>query len=536
MKLYEYVLSVKDQFSDKFRALQAAAGQSNSKVDDLNKKMNQTSSIASGLGRALAGAFAVGSVIALGKDIIETTAKFQKYDAVLTNTLGSADKARQAQQMITDFAAKTPFQVDELIGSYVKLANQGFTPTQKELTKLGDLASSQGKSFNQLTEAVLDATTFQFERLKEFGIKASQHGDKIKFTFKGVTTEIGKNSDEVRKYLLSLGDMKGVAGGMEAISKTIGGQISNLADSFDALKVKIGGMFSDGISSGIGFLSNILGGVNKFLDFISTKGSELSNVFAPLASYFRPILDAFDGISQKINAIFSGGNMLESVFNKIGNVLLFFKPLLTSFGNLIDTLINTIFDVGSAVFNLFSKLGESSLFKGFLKSFVDTFSLIAQAAKNVLGGIGDLVTGILTGNFDKIKSGFKSIGTGLLDAAYTPGAAYNGFQKGYNDKSKSVDFFAKNTKVDGLAKVAGLDSYGATDTTSSANAKSKQGTDSISAGGSKSVSIIIQKVQFAETNTQVFENGNKEMAVDAEDKMKEFLSRVINGGLYTANQ
>ena len=34
-----------------------------------------------------------------------------------------------------------------------------------------------GKSLNQMIEAVADATTGEFERLKEFGIKARTHGE-----------------------------------------------------------------------------------------------------------------------------------------------------------------------------------------------------------------------------------------------------------------------------------------------------------------------------------------------------------------------
>ena len=58
--------------------------------------------------------------------------------------------------------------------SYITLANRGIKPTKEEIIKLGDLASSQGKDFNQLAEAMLDAQTGEFERLKEFGIKASK--------------------------------------------------------------------------------------------------------------------------------------------------------------------------------------------------------------------------------------------------------------------------------------------------------------------------------------------------------------------------
>lgn len=88
--------------------------------------------------------------------------------------------------------------------SYIKLVNRGFKPTREEIISLGDLASSQGKQFDQLTEALLDAQTGEFERLKEFGVKAKVSGDQVAFTFKGVTTTVSKTDDAIRAYVLSL--------------------------------------------------------------------------------------------------------------------------------------------------------------------------------------------------------------------------------------------------------------------------------------------------------------------------------------------
>ena len=46
----------------------------------------------------------------------------------------------------------------------------------------GDTASAMGKSLDDMVEAVADAATGEFERLKEFGIRASKNGDRVSFT------------------------------------------------------------------------------------------------------------------------------------------------------------------------------------------------------------------------------------------------------------------------------------------------------------------------------------------------------------------
>lgn len=216
-----------------------------------------------GMGLAIISAFSVDSLLAFGQKVLETRAEFQKFEAVLTNTLGSKAGAQAVLNRIQEFAAKTPFSVKELTESFVKLANQGFKPTNSELTKLGDLASSQGKSFDQLTEAIIDAQTGEFERLKEFGIKASKEGERVKFTFKGVKTEVANTGEAINKYILSLGDLQGVTGGMAAISETLEGKISNLDDSFDSFFNNLGKNNEGIMASVLDNFNGLFGAFNK---------------------------------------------------------------------------------------------------------------------------------------------------------------------------------------------------------------------------------------------------------------------------------
>ena len=250
-------------------------------VDDVNKQVsrgnqesakstNALSSAFSNLGKTMAGLFAADMLINFGKAVLATTAEFQKMEAVLTTTLGSKSAAKVAMDQIVEFASVTPFQVNELTDSFVKLANRGFKPTMAEMTALGDLASSTGKSFDQLTEAALDAMTGEFERLKEFGIRAKTEGDKVQFTFKGVTTEVQKTDAAIKDYLLSLGQAEGVTGSMAAISETVGGQMSNLEDNFTQLQLAIGSSSSGLISSFLNLSNIILSDLVTSLNSVNT--------------------------------------------------------------------------------------------------------------------------------------------------------------------------------------------------------------------------------------------------------------------------
>lgn len=289
-----------------------------SEVNDVNKSISQSNdetvkstkkmgSAFSEVGKTMAAVFTVDLLVNLGKKILDTTVEFQKMEAVLTTALGSNSAAKAAMDQIVNFASSTPFQVNELTDAFVKLSNRGFIPTMEEMRKMGDLASSVGKSFDQLTEAILDAQSGEFERLKEFGIKASAQGDVVQFTFKGITTEVAKSDKAIQEYLLSLGDLEGVAGSMEAIAATTGGAISNLEDNITQLFKNIG-------ESSSGFINWFVKDLNNVISSLRNMGQimELMNPFKNLAessdearTYLLKVNDSTDDTVKTIKDVAS---------------------------------------------------------------------------------------------------------------------------------------------------------------------------------------------------------------------------------------
>lgn len=236
-----------------------------------NRGMQKSSNLLQGMGGLIAGAFSVGAIMQVGRQMVNVRREFERYIAVLKTSLGSAEEANAEFERIKNFASETPFSVRQLTDSFVKLTNQGFRPNTEEMRKLGDLASSTGKTFGDLSEAIIDAQTGEFERLKEFGVLASKEGDKVTFAFKGVEKQVDFTSDSIRDYILSLGEMEGVTGSMTEISKTLDGAISNLGDSYDSFLMAVSE--SDG---------KLAMAVNKMGDFLNvmTKSIELGRIMS----------------------------------------------------------------------------------------------------------------------------------------------------------------------------------------------------------------------------------------------------------------
>lgn len=202
------------------------------KLENQSKKTErQSKKLGSSFG-ALKGAIAG---IAFGvaiKGIINTAAAFEKLEASLVTVTGSTEKAVMAMEGIKAFATETPFQVQEITDAFIKLKALGIAPTEENLRSFGNTASAMGKSLNQMIEAVADAATGEFERLKEFGIKSRSEGDKVSFTFQGITTTVGKNADEITRFLEGIGEVQ-FAGAMEKQMDTLDGAFSNFSDTVD---------------------------------------------------------------------------------------------------------------------------------------------------------------------------------------------------------------------------------------------------------------------------------------------------------------
>lgn len=190
------------------------------------------------IGSAVGGIFAgLSAAAAVGK-LVSVQREFDVLNSSLVTITGSSAAAAREFSWISDFAATTPYSLAEVTEAFIKMRSLGLDASQASLQSYGNTASAMGKGLNQMIEAVADATTGEFERLKEFGIKAKQEGDKVSLTFQGVTKNIGNNASEISRYLADIGNNQ-FAGAMEERAKTLDGAISNLADTWDQLFLTI---------------------------------------------------------------------------------------------------------------------------------------------------------------------------------------------------------------------------------------------------------------------------------------------------------
>jgi len=277
--------------------------------------------------------------------LVDTAAKFEQYRTILETVEGSSTKAKKSMDWVSDFATRTPFELDTVMESFVRLRAYGLDPTTGLLETLGDTGAAMGKPIMQAVEAIADAVTGENERLKEFGIKAFTKGQKVRYEY---TDKDGKqrskvvdktNRKMIESTLTAIWNEK-YGGAMQKQSKTWTGMMSNVADQwtrfttmimgaglFDWMKDKLTALLNkinEMAASGEleKWAKNVGKEIKNILVTLFDFGKKAINVGSQLADFFSPIIEKI-GPANAIIGVLAGFS---------------FAPLITSLLSLIPLI------------------------------------------------------------------------------------------------------------------------------------------------------------------------------------------------------
>jgi hypothetical protein len=437
-------------------------------VDQTKAAFNSVSRSLSGLRSAV---FSVQGAIAgvIGgaaiKGIVDINASFQQLQASLVTFTGSQEAANKQFEILRQFASKTPFSLQEVVGGFNILVARGINPTVKSFESFGNIAAGTGKTLNQFVEAVADAAVGEFERLKEFGIKASVEGDKVKMTFGGVTQTISKDSESILSYLEKLGQTK-FAGSIERQSKTLSGAFSNFGDAVDDLAVTIGkaglnniiieltlsltgliSRFSEATKAGLGFaqairfafgdedlkakfekLKSDLADVDKQLTELGPRDpSEMSNPLRDSLEAQR--IEIIKSIASVEKFIKAQGALTETtkeavkpmgvILNEIqkfeGSMKTAVEPVMT-FGDETRVQVNALYEYQQAIRTVSEEM-QSMAVRG-LQSLEDNLTAVIMGTKSAKDAFSDMARSIIADLIKiQIRKAIVEPLSGVLDTA-----------------------------------------------------------------------------------------------------------------------
>lgn len=328
---------------------------------------------------------------------------------------GDQKLSTKAFEEIKEFASTTPFQLQEVATAFVKLKNLGLDPSIDSLTSYGNTASALGKSLDQMIEAVADASVGEFERLKEFGIKAKSQGDKVAFTFQGVTTTVSKNSDKIQEYLLNIGNVN-FAGSIDRQANTFKGKLSTLKDNIAQAAASIGEIligyiapFFEVINEGIKSFQELSPETKKFIVILGGILAAIGPVLLAVGSFvkFLPLLSGgLSALGGPVALLIAG---LAAVAIMIIKNWAPIKKVLIDIANYFIDLYNesTLVRVGveGIVFAFKSVYNVGVFVFDALGSVVDLF---IDNVKSGFTGLGQVIKGVLTLDYDKIEQGLST--------------------------------------------------------------------------------------------------------------------------------
>ena len=381
-----------DKMEKSLGPLNKKVGKMSGQFDKVDKSVNKTGKSFSKLKGLIAGAVTVAGVASFGKAVLGASANAQDLKVALETVTGSAAEADKSFAFIREFTETTPFQVDNVANSFIKLKNAGLEPTTELMTTLGDAASVSSDKVGAL-EAItnLYSRTVQgglgveeLDQLNDRGIPVYDILSKKLGIARQDVGKFGKTAEGAAKVTAALteGFKERFEGGMERSSQTLNGKLSTLRDTMDGLLIKVGeGGLTDAVSKA----------TSTFTDFIA-QNEELALALG------EKLGQAVTFVADGIVMLFENAHKAQPIFDLLGVI---FKDIVAPAAILI--------------FNALVKLSE------ILKPMIEATLPIA---KSIFEGLGNVMTDVvipafntvidtITNVIDKIKSMINFITDGI---------------------------------------------------------------------------------------------------------------------------
>ncbi|WP_017410108.1 tape measure protein [Aeromonas hydrophila] len=391
------------------------AAQSKNALAMMNSTMAATSQGIDTFGNRLVLAGAA-SAIAFERTFIKTAAEFERYQIMLNKLQGGPEGGAKAMSWVKQFAQDTPYAVNEVTQSFVRLKAFGLDPMDGTMQAIADQAAMMGgtaETMDGISLALGQAWT-KGKLQGEEALQLLERGVPVWDYLQKASKELGKNNglgytnqqlqdmaskgQLTRKAIKDLIDQMALAskGAAKTQMESWNGMISNMGDSWTMFKTDVmdSGAFT--------VLKQELGSLLKQLDEMKKTGE-------------------YDELVEKI-----GGNLVDSFkaaaeairdAKELGAELI---PVLKSVGE----TANGIADMVGGYENLAKILGSIYLLnKG--------GRLLAPVAKGAMAA-GGWAAGAI---FKKGKGGAGGIGDAMADLGATPVYVVNMPGSGFGDGS-----------------------------------------------------------------------------------------------------
>ena len=540
MKLYEYVLKLKDQASAGLKSFMATAGSAGNeavrnarKLAGMNREAQALGNTFSGLKKTLATTFLGLSLVGLGTQIFTLGARAEQTKIAFDTMLGSVEKRKALRAELQRFADVSPFSTSQTYDAGESLL--AFGVKAKDLLpimgRLGDISKGNGDKFNRMVDNYGKAVSAQRANtidLNQFAIAGVPIWDAL-------SKIIGKQGTDLRKYV----EQNGVS-------------LPILNKAFENLTNK-GGMFFNMMKTQSQSTQGLW----------STFTSALANRAVALFNEFQPLINS---VLVFGTVLVNNGQLLKDVGYWVGVGVLAFAAYRTVIFSvaaaqflmnkalLLQRLYLVFAARGWAGLNMVMKMNPVGLviagilalaaavvfawnkFEGFRGAVVGIWEAIKQLGTNLIQNflpifryVGEVIDKIKKGDFaGAAKSAAKAVAGMVIAPAVAikdlvTGKAFAGVGAAYRRGD------AAGRKMGGIAVPSALtDAFGGGETSS--ETVKPAGMGDITGGGSKPLTVNINFRNFIE-NSSISAASVSEGINDLEAKLMDAFGRIIDGGV-----
>jgi len=250
-------------------------------ADGAQKNVDQMDRAFKKLSYTVAGVFSANQAKEFVMELINVRGEFQQLEIAFTTILQSKEKANALMAEVVDLAAKTPFSLRDAASGAKQLLAYGTASevVVDTLRMLGNVASGVSAPLNDIV--YLYGTLQASGRVTQMDI--NQFAGRGIPIYQALADVMGKNTKEI-KDLVSAGKvgfpeiqaaferMTGAGGQfynlMEAQSKSLTGQISNLGDAWDQMLNDIGKANEGVLSDGIALIASMVENYQTIIDIL----------------------------------------------------------------------------------------------------------------------------------------------------------------------------------------------------------------------------------------------------------------------------
>jgi tape measure domain-containing protein len=558
VKIYEYIVKIKDEFSKGYRDFIALGGSANSVVDGTKTKLQSAANASSGLestfkslGRTIATVFAIGTISTFVAEARDASIKFDSYKKAFSVTTGDGGGTFEFVRKESDRLGLSLLSASEgykTLSGATMGTNLAGAETQRIFTAVAQ-AGSKLKISNEDQKGVFLALGQMLSKGKVSAEELrGQLGERMPGAFRLFADSLGVTTMQLDKMLqkgevISADALPKFATMLEKTFGNAGGRVESMAANMQRATDK-GLLLKEMIGNGLEPIMNkFYITLAKVYDW-SMANTETLKTLGIVVGYGVAVWASYTAGVWLSTAATTAWGLATSAAR--------FATLLFTGQMTALNIVMYLNPVGLIVAGIVALAAAFILAYNKVEWFRGGIWGLWEASKTVFSNIGDFFKKTFDPIFEAIEA-FKEgryldagKAIGKLAINLTPvGVAYNAYNtlgKGVGDSFNKG--YASGVKKEGISlpglggasampAMAGADGGMGGGSSASSSTSTSDGISAEAGGKGKGVNVITHLGGIKiEINVAKLDEGLDQV----EDKIREVIARIVNGGLYTATQ